>query len=377
VPSLLVSSGEPSGDLYAAELVRELRARCPDLRFFGLGGDRLQAQGARLLAHVRDMAVVGLVEVVRHLPRIHGVFRSVLAEVDRERPVGAVLVDYPDFNLRLAKALHERGIPVIYYISPQIWAWRGGRIREIARSVSRMLVIFPFEAELYEQARVPVTFVGHPLLDLVRKDPDPSGYLRSKGLDPERPVVALAPGSRPKEVAHNLPPLLRAVDEISRRKGDVQFLVVLAPSLNPSSVDLRGLKVVWNETYQALSASTLAIVASGTITVEAALLGTPMIVVYRLSPWTYALGRPFVKVPHFAMANLIAGRRIVPERIQGDFTPSRVAEDALALLDSEGRRQEMKKDLAEVRRLLGGGGASSRGAVAVLDALGMAQGSNP
>lgn len=370
---LLLSCGEPSGDLYAAELVRHLRASLPGLELFGLGGDRLEAEGAALIAHVRDLAVVGLLEVLRHLWKIRGVFRRLLAEADRERPDLAVLVDYPDFNLRLARELKRRGVPVVYYVSPQVWAWRRGRLRTIRDTVSRMLVIFPFEEPLYVQAGVPVTFVGHPLVDLVRPAPDRTGFLTALDLDPARPVVALLPGSRPQEVTHNLPPLAGALALLRQRRADLQFLLAVAPSLDQSVIAQRlaGLPVrlVSGQTHAVLGAASLALVASGTATVEAALLGAPMVVVYRLSRLTYALGRPFVSVPHFAMVNLIAGRRVVPELIQREFTPERVAQEVLALLEDAAALSRMRADLEDVRRRLGAPGASARAARILLQEL--------
>jgi len=374
IPKILVSCGEPSGDLYGAELVRCLQERLPDLQGFGLGGDRLEAQGVRLLAHVRDLAVVGILEVLSHLRDLRAIFRRVLAQVDRERPDVAVLVDYPDFNLRLARALRRRGVPVVYYVSPQVWAWRRGRLRTIRDTVARMLVIFPFEESLYREAGVPVSFVGHPLVDLVRPLADPRPFIEAHGLDPERPIVALLPGSRPKEAAYNLPPLAAAVPLIRAARPDAQFLLALAPSLEPSVVEgpLRGLDVpvVKDQTAAALSAASLALVASGTATVETALIGTPMVVVYRVSPLTYALGRRLLQVPHFAMVNLIAGRSVVPELEQRDFTPERVAAEALRLLSGDGSAQAMRGELARVRELLGGPGASARAAAAVAEVLG-------
>lgn len=362
---LLISSGEPSGDLYGAELVRHLREGLPDLQAAGLGGDRLAAQGVELLAHVRELAVVGLWEVVSHLRRIHQIYRAVLDRVDRERPDLAVLIDYPDFNLRLAAALRQRGIPVVYYISPQIWAWRRGRLRSIRRDVSRMLVLFPFEEPIYREAGVPVTFVGHPLVDLFQPAPDRRAFLIESGLDPDRPVLALLPGSRPKEVAHNLPALVGAVRRLHARRPDLQFLAAIAPSLDPEQIraPLRGLPVCARVglAHGILSTATAAIVASGTATVEAALAGVPMVVVYRLSALTYGLGRPFMRVPHFAMVNLIAGRKIVAELIQAEFTPERVETEVLALLDPE-RSATLRADLREVRSRLGDPGASARAA---------------
>jgi lipid-A-disaccharide synthase len=346
----------------------------PGLQVFGLGGDRLEGEGVRLVAHVRDLAVVGLLEVVTHLRKLRGIFRRVLAEVDRDRPDLAVLVDYPDFNLRLARALRKRGVRVVYYVSPQLWAWRGGRIRTVRANVARMLVIFPFEEALYRQAGVPVSFVGHPLLDSVRAEPDPAAFLARLGLDPRRPVIAVLPGSRPQEVLHNLPPLVGGIDRIAQARPDVQFVLAAAPSLPPGLLAAplgdRPVRVVAGHTHGLVGAATLALVASGTATVETALLGTPMVVVYRVAPLTYFLGRPFVRVRHFAMVNLIADKAVVPELIQGDFTAERVAREALDLLADPERRKRMQDDLAQVRRRLGGPGASLRAAEAVASELG-------
>ena len=372
-PRILVSCGEPSGDLYGGELVNRLRPLVPGLEVFGLGGDRLQDEGAHLVAHVRDLAVVGLLEVVTHLRKLRRIFGRVLREVDQKRPDLAVLVDYPDFNLRLARALQKRGVRVVYYVSPQLWAWRGGRIRTVRDTVARMLVIFPFEEALYRKAGVPVSFVGHPLLDSVRPEPDTGAFLAGLGLDPDRPVVAVLPGSRPQEVLHNLPPLVGGIDLIGKARPDVQFLLAEAPSLPPAlfvtALGNRPVRVVSGRTHGIVGAATVALVASGTATVETALLGTPMVVVYRVAPLTYLLGRPFVRVSQFAMVNLIAEKAVAPELIQGDFTAERVAQEALALLGDPERRRRMQDDLGLVRRRLGGPGASDRAAVAVASEL--------
>jgi len=371
-PRLLFSCGEASGDLYAAELVRQLRRLGRDVEVFGLGGDRLLAQGGSLVAHVRDLAVVGLLEVVRHLPRIRGVFRALLDRADAERPDLAVLIDYPDFNLRLARALKRRGIPVVYYVSPQVWAWRRGRIRDIRATVDRMIVIFPFEEPLYREAGVPVTFVGHPLVDLVRPAADPVAFLAAQGLDPARPVLAVLPGSRPSEVAHNVPPVAAALPIVLRRLPDVQPAVAVAPGLPRAALEplgAAGAKLVEGQAHALVGAARAGIVASGTATVEAALLGLPMVVVYRLSPITYALGKPFVRVPHYAMANLIAGREVVRELIQDGFRPEAVAAEALSLLHDGPRRDAVLAGLAEARARLGEGGASARAAEAVANEL--------
>ena len=374
MPRLLVVSGEPSGELYAALLVRHLRELRPGLEVFGLGGDHLQAEGATLLAHVRDLAVIGLLEVLSHLRELRAVFRRVLDEVDRDPPAAAVLVDYPDFNLRLARQLHRRGIPVVYYVSPQVWAWRRGRVQAIRETVARMLVIFPFEEALYREAGVPVEFVGHPLVDL-EPPSDRGDFLRSHGVSPERDVIAVLPGSRPKEIAHNLPGLAGAIASLHAWRPDLEFLLPLAPAIDPALLEpaLRGLPVrliPHGNSRNVLAASQAAMVASGTATVEAAIQGAPMVVVYRLSRLTHFLGRRFVKVPHVAMVNLIAGKRAVPELIQHDFTPERVAAEVRSLLGQPDRREAMKRDLEEVRRRLGARGASERAAAAVNALLG-------
>ncbi len=340
---------------------------------FGLGGDRLQDAGGRLVAHVRDLAVVGLLEVLKHLRRLRGVFRTVLGEVERERPAVAVLVDYAEFNLQLASELKSRGVPVVYYVSPQVWAWRRGRIRAIRERVTRMVVIFPFEEPLYRQAGVPVTFVGHPLVDLARPAEDHATFLAAQGLDPARPVLAVLPGSRPQEVAHNLPPIAGALRRLRERRVDWQFALAVAPSLDPRLLDrdLDGLSVtrVAGRTHALLSASSAGIVASGTATVEAALMDLPSVVVYRLSPLTYAFGRPFVRVPHYAMANLIAGREVFKELIQRDFRPESVAREVLSLVEDPARRGDVKRGLELIRGRLGPPGASGRAAAVVAEVL--------
>ena len=372
-PRLFVSCGEPSGDFYGAEVVRHLQAREPGLEVFGLGGDRLEARGASLLAHTRDLAMVGITEVVRHIARLHRLFGRVVAEIDRRQPDVAVLVDYPDFNLRLARKLKARGVPVVYYVSPQIWAWKSGRIRAIRDTVSRMLVIFPFEEELYRRAGVNVSFVGHPLVDAAHPAKERGTFLREQGLEPERPVVALLPGSRRGEVGHNLPPLAGAARLLAARRPDLQFLLARAPGL-PDGLfagPLAGtpVRAVEGLSHDVIGSAAVALVASGTATVETALMGTPMVVVYRLSPLTYFLGRPFVHVDRYAMPNLIAGRMVVPELIQADFTPERVAREALSLLEDPVRADTMRRDLALVRLKLGGPGASLRAAAIVQELL--------
>lgn len=365
MPRLLISCGEPSGEFYAAELVAELRKEHPDLEAFGLGGDRLASENVRLLAHLEDLAVVGLFEVLSHLRRLKRLFDSVVAEAARVRPDLAVLIDYPDFNLRLARELKKLGIPVVYYVSPQLWAWRRGRIKDVKRDVAKMLVIFPFEEPIYREASVPVAFVGHPLIDHVKPPTDRAAIARKLGLSGDRPVIALLPGSRNKEVGFNLPPMLGAVGLLREKRPELQFVLAGAPHLRANALQdatAAGVTVREGSTRDVLSSARVAVVASGTATVETALTLTPMVVVYRLSALTYTLGKPLVSVTNYAMVNLIAGRVVVPELIQSDFTPARVCEETIRVLDDGEPRAAMLQNLQEVREKLGKGGATRHAA---------------
>jgi len=372
MPRILISCGEPSGEFYAAELVAELRRRHPELEAIGLGGDLLAAENVRLLAHLKDLAVVGLFEVLSHLRRIKALFDSVVAEAARFRPDVAILIDYPDFNLRLARELKKLDIPVVYYVSPQLWAWRRGRIKDVRRDVAKMLVIFPFEEQIYRDAGVPVAFVGHPLIDYVKPPEDRAAVAKKLGLDGSRPVVALLPGSRNKEVGFNLPPMLGAVKLLREKRPRLQFVLAAAPHLRGDALQearAAGVTVMEGVTRDVLSSARVAIVASGTATVETALTLTPMVVVYRLSALTYTLGRPLLSVSNYAMVNLIAGRVVVPELIQNDFTPARVTEETLRILDDGEPRATMLRDLGEVREKLGKGGATAHAADEVSEFL--------
>jgi lipid-A-disaccharide synthase len=369
---VMVSCGEPSGDLYAGALTRALLAQAPGADVFGFGGPQLEAAGGTLLGNYQGLAVTGLSEVLRTLPRTWKMYRHLIAEAERRRPDVFVAVDFADFNFRLGQALHARGIPVVYYISPQLWAWRPGRIHTIRRFVDRVLVIFPFEPAIYEQAGIPVEFVGHPLVELITTLSDRAAFLATQGLDPSAPTVAILPGSRHNEVASTLPDLLDAARRLASNINGVQFVVARAPGLDDglfASTQSAGvpLAVVGEQTDAVLACADVVVTASGTATVQTALHGKPMVIVYRLSPLTYRLGRRFVKVDTFGMVNLIAGRRIVPELIQDDFTPGRVAGALYRLLTDTALAETTRADLADVRKRLGGAGASARAAAAVLD----------
>jgi lipid-A-disaccharide synthase len=370
---VMISCGEPSGDLYAGALAREIVKINPDAQITGFGSERLRDAGANLVSDFQGLSVTGLLEVARVLPRTYATYRRLLADAKENRPDVFVPIDFPDFNFRLASAVKKLGVPVVYYISPQLWAWRPGRLKTLARMVDRVLVIFPFEEEIYRRAGVPVTWVGHPLLDVTRP-PDPRGeFLQRHGLDPNRQVIALLPGSRANEVRAILPGLVGAAQIILAALPQTQFVLARAPHLADTLfASLRDINVpvtmIEGATDGVLAAADLALVASGTVTVQAALHECPMIVVYRLSPLTYRLGRPFVHVDTFAMANLVAGRKVVPELIQDDFTPHAVAVQALTLLQDRNASARMRAELRAIKARLGERGASRRAAEAVLAA---------
>jgi lipid-A-disaccharide synthase len=365
---IMLSCGEPSGDLYAGALAAELRTRVPGVQITGLGGPRLAAAGATLTADFSGMTVTGLTEALRVLPHSYATYRRLVAAARAERPDVFVAIDFPDFNFRLMRALHRLGIPVVYYISPQLWAWRAGRMATMQRFVDKVLVIFPFEKEIYERAGVPVEFVGHPLVDLARPSQPRDAFLREHGVDPAAPTVALLPGSRPNELHRIAAGMAAAVPLIRNRVANAQFVVAPAPGLPDYlfAPFAKHARLVRDRTDDVLAASDIVLTASGTATVQAALHERPMVVVYRLSPVTYLLGRRFVTVDTYAMANLVAGRRIVPELIQDDFTPQRVADEAVTLLTERDTYEATREALADVRRRLGQPGASGRAADAVI-----------
>ena len=367
----MISCGEPSGDLYAGALAVEIRRRQPDAAIFGLGGQRLMAGGGELLADYRGISVTGIFEAIRVLPRSLAAFNRLVDAARVEKPDALVLIDFPDFNFRLAAAVKKLGVPIVYYISPQLWAWRQSRMKVMKRLVDRVLVIFPFEEKIYRDAGVPVQFVGHPLVDLARAQEPRDSFLRELGLDGTRPIVALLPGSRPNEVERLLPVMAEAVATIGRAIPQAQFAIARAPSLDDrvfSGARWNGRRPVevLARTDDVLAISDVAITASGTATVQAALHGRPMVVVYRLSPLTYTLGKRFLLVENVAMVNLIAGRRIVPELIQENCTAANIAAETLSLLTNREHADDTRRGLEDVRAKLGGPGASGRAAEAVL-----------
>jgi lipid-A-disaccharide synthase len=368
-PQILISAGEASSDMYAARLAIALRDRT-GASFFGMGGRRMAEAGVELLADYHEVAVVGIAEVLHRIPSVVRVQRRLAREAVRRQASLAILVDSPGTHLGVARRLKKHGIRVGYFIGPQVWAWRSGRVRVVKRRVDRMVVIFPFEEKIYRDAGIPVDFVGHPLADVVKASVTRMEFLRRHGLAADRPIVALLPGSRAGEVRRNFPAILEACKVLTVKTGKAsqpQFVHAAAPGLGlDPSIALGGsdftVKRIEGETYNALAAADCAIVASGTATIEAALLGTPMVVVYRVAPLTAFILRRMVHTPFFSMVNLVAGRRVVPELIQNDFTPAAVAAEVRRLLEYRAAREEMKAALDGVRTSLGSGGAIERAA---------------
>jgi lipid-A-disaccharide synthase len=368
----MLSCGEASGDLYAGALIDALRAQDPSIDVFGLGGDRFRAAGGRLVGDFRGLAVTGLVEALRVLPDSYAMYRKLVLAAEEERPDVLVLIDYPDFNFRLMSAVRRLGVPIVYYVSPQLWAWRPGRMQTMKAMVDCVLPIFPFEEALYRREGVDVRFVGHPLIDLATAQQPRDVFLRSLELDLSQPVVALLPGSRANELHRLVPILAAAVPRIASRVIGTQFVVARAPHLADSYfAPFQGVgatvRVVEGRTDDVLASSDVVVTASGTATVQAALHGKPMVVVYRLSPLTYKLGKPLVRVANYSMVNLVAGERVVEELIQEACTPDAVANETIDLLTNRERAVIMKEQLALVRDKLGGPGASARAAAAIVE----------
>jgi lipid-A-disaccharide synthase len=355
---VLISAGEASGDLYASRVVEALKAQHPDTEFFGCAGPRMQAAGVRAVIDMRSIAVVGLVEVVAHIPRIWRQFRKLVASIPVERPDFAIVTDAPDFHLRLAKRLRRHGVPVVYLIAPQAWAWREGRVRTMRATIERLLCIFPFEREFFETRGIPTTFIGHPLAHLVKPSFGREEFCAKFGIPPGDRIVALLPGSRHGEVARHIPALVQAAEEL-RRRHSVNLVMALPPGFGWTNASFReriraaSIQVIEGHTWDVLAQADLALAASGTVTVEAALLNVPMVTFYRVNALSWILGRWLVRAPFLSMVNLVAGRTVVPELIQHDMTPERIAGEANRLLEDRARRRAMQAELAEVAGKLG------------------------
>ncbi len=382
VKSIMIVAGEPSADRYGARLVQKLRSIHGDgaLRFVGTGGDRMAGEGVDLLCHVRELAHIGPREALVHLRKYYNTYRNLAGTARKLRPSVAVLIDFPEFNLRLAKKLRRAGVPVIYYISPQLWAWRRGRIRTVHKYVDRMLVILPFEEEYYRRHGIEVEFVGHPILEEFAPDFNRGAFLRGYNLDPGRKTIAILPGSRRKEIDYILPDFLRAARLILRRMG-AQFLVSVAPTIHLDQVrniaqkilggggSLLNFRFVQADSRDILANSDFGLVKSGTSTLEAALIGTPFLIAYKLSQTSWVLGNKLVRTPFKGLVNLIAGAEVVPEFIQNRATPETLSETALEYLETPEKAQAMRSRLAEIREKLSARCASESVAAVVSNYL--------
>ncbi|MFL6417780.1 MAG: lipid-A-disaccharide synthase [Bryobacteraceae bacterium] len=360
---LLVSAGEASGDLYASGVVSSLARRLPNLTFYGCAGPRLQAAGVNPVIDAASLAVVGLAEVVGHLPSIYGEYRRLCRYAVEHPPVGALLTDSPDFHLRVARQMKARGVPVYYLVAPQVWAWRQGRVKTIRELVDKLFCLFPFEEEWFRARGVDATYIGHPLAYLAKVRSTRAEFLERYALPAGKQMVVLLPGSRTGEAARHLPILLDAVRELRKRFSLTTVLATPKGFSKAAALErfrepiaALSIKVIENDTWDCIGHADLALAASGTVTVEAAVLGTPMVTFYRVTSLSWLAGRRLVKVPFLSMVNLIAGRQIVPELIQHDMTASNIVRDAEQLLTDSRKAERMREDLARVRTSLGSDG---------------------
>ena len=363
--TICVIAGEASGDLHGANLVRALKRRHPDVQVFGIGGDQMESEGVELLYHVREMGFLGLWEVVRHLPFIRRVFGELVRSLDQRRPELVLLIDYPGFNLRFAKAAKKKGVPVYYYICPQVWAWGKRRVRIIRRWVDRLAVILPFEADFFRKHGIDARFVGHPLKDTVHTSQTRADFFHSLELDPAAPTLGLLPGSRMQEIHRLLPVMVATCRRLRARFPNIQILLGAAPTLdddayNPALSDTPFIHLVRDAVHDLMAHSNAVLVASGTATLETAILNTPMAIVYKVSPVTWFFGKIMVRLKHIGLVNIIAGREVVPELLQHRATAQRIAQVAERLLTDGALRTRIQHDLSRVVEALGEPGASER-----------------
>ena len=368
--SLLIIAGELSGDVQGGKLVAAIKELSPDIKVTGIGGDNMEAAGMELLHHIREMSFLGFTEVLKHLPFIRKIMNELTDWIETNRPETILLIDYPGFNLKLAARAKKLGCRVVYYISPQIWAWGGGRIKKIARFVDHMIVVFPFEEELYKSAGVKVDFVGHPILEGLNSEFTKEKFFENHALKLDNSVVGLLPGSRAQEVENLYLPMLEAVELMKREFPNLQFVTGVSPTLNEDlykNIEA-GLRVEHSKaTYDLMKHADLLFVASGTATLESACFGTPMIIVYRVSPISWLLGKMLIKLKNIGLVNIVAGRQIVPELLQSEVTAARLAAEGVSLLGDKTLMEETIKKLLMVKDSLGKMGASKRAAEIIVN----------
>ena len=365
----MIIAGEASGDLHGAGVVRELKKANPNIDIFGVGGDRMKQEGMRLIYHVNELGFMGFAEVIKHLPVIRSMKNALETILRHKKPDVVLLIDYPGFNLRFAKSAKRSGSKVVYYISPQVWAWHRSRVKKMRGIVDKMLVIFPFEADLYLKDGIDAEFVGHPLLEALKSDLDRKGFGKRYELAADKKVLALLPGSRKQEIEKIFPEMLKAARSIAQEE-DMEIVVAVAPTLREeyfrTLFNLEGVHLVQNASYDVMQNADFALVTSGTATLETGLFGTPMVVLYKTSWPTYIIGRLLIQVENIGLVNIVAGRQIVPEFIQHRAKASTIARDVLELLHNGERLATMRKELSMVRGKLGEIGASSRVAQRIL-----------
>ncbi len=373
---ILIIAGEASGDLHGANLVRAIRAQEPTVAVYGVGSRNMREAGVTMLADASEISVVGATEVLTHIGAIYGVYTKLRRFLRDERPDLLITIDFPDFNILIGKAARKLGIPVLYYISPQVWAWRRGRVKTIGRLVKAIMVVFPFEVDIYRNAGVDVRFVGHPLADIVTSALTSQEARLKLGLAADRRTVALLPGSRRKEIEQLLPDMLRAAKLLRERFSDLQFILPVAPTLDHALVDRHvdgcgiPVRVVDGRVYDVLRAADAAMVTSGTATLETGLMAVPMVIVYRISRLSYLIGRMIIRVRNIGLVNIVAGRTVVPELVQDDATPENIARALSEVLEDPARHAAVRNELLRVRGLLGEGGASAKAASVALELLG-------
>lgn len=369
---ILIVTGESSGESYGADLIREIRKNLPEIRFFGVGGEEMAKEGVELLFRIEQLSIIGIIEVLPHLFKLYKIKKEILAEARKRKTALAILIDSPDFNLRLAKELKMIGIPVIYFISPTVWAWRKGRIKKIKKYVSLLLIIFPFEREIYEREKVPHIFVGHPLKDKIKTDMKKEELRKDLGLIYNKPVISILPGSRESEIKRHLPVIVEALKKL-RENLDFKAFLIKAPGI-PDQLIKKYLKdpdieIVHNDRIRIMACSDIAIASCGTSNLELLLLGVPFIAFYKLSILSYLIAKALAKVRHASIVNILAGRTIIPELLQSKFNKNNIVEKVMLLLGSEREREKIKNEFERIKDILGEKGAISRSAKAIIKYL--------